>query len=112
MSDHHRARRLAAEPIWRRFQIEIGIRWEMAPRKGLTWAKWAWDPFAIVIWPGRRIAYKDSPENCWSEPWTEVGSYDSESRSAIACYYWASCAMRLLGLDVGAAIVYRPEARS
>jgi len=103
---------MGEQPLWRRFQVECGICWEMTPRKGLTWVKWAWDPFAIVIWPGKRIAYKDSPEGCWSEPFTAVGTYDSKTRSAEARYYWASCAMRLLGLDLGCAVLYRPAARS
>lgn len=97
-------------PIWRRIQCEFGFSFRGLPWKNLTWAKWAFDPFALLVWPGRRIAYKDSPEGCWSEPWTRPDTYVSESMSAEAAYYWASAAIRILGFDLGVGILYRPKA--
>lgn len=97
------------QPWYERCQFEFGIRWQMFPHKNLSWKKWAFDPFGIVIWPGRRISYKDSPEGCWSDPWTRPSTYESETTSAEAAYYWASAAIRVLGLDLGGAIMYRPR---
>ena len=96
------------EPWWTRTQIEIGGRWQLLPDKNTTWSKWVFDPFANVVWPGKRVEYGKTPDGCWSEPWTIVGSYDSPTMSAVATYYWASAGVRVLGLDIGAAIIFRP----
>jgi hypothetical protein len=96
-------------PFWQRFQIEIGGRWQLLPNKDLTWAKWAWDPFGSCIWPGKRVTYGATPDGCWSGVWSRAETYDSETRSAQMNFYWLSGAIRILGLDFGAAILYRPN---
>lgn len=97
-------------PWWRRAQVEAGVSFRLFPWKGLTYAQWAWDPDLNIVWPGRRVAYDRSPEGCWSHPWTRAETYDSATRSSVANYWWLGVAIRLLGLDVGFGLLYRPAA--
>lgn len=92
-------------PIWRRFQIEIGGRWQLMPDGQTSWREWAWSPYANVAWPGKLVSYLKIPREIWSHINLEAYA----DGKAAAKFWWATCALRVLGLDLGLAIFFRPK---
>jgi hypothetical protein len=99
-----------------RFQIELGVNWRLFPSGGITWSKWAWDPYGDVIWPGKEIQLKDMLEGTLGPGWTRM--VDEEERDPatnlrrthwFARYYRIGLALQILGIDLGFGFLYRPR---
>lgn len=88
----------------RRLQIQIGGTWALVPDGQTTWREWLFSPFANYAWPGRRLKYTAVPREMWKPHLIE--NYDAGE--ADARFWWLTGAIRVLGLDVGAAIFFDP----
>lgn len=103
-------------PLYRRIQIELGIRWDVMPGR-LSWKKWAFDPYANLIWPKKIIdPVKDWPEGLSRQHYIDrEGLPDRDPVTNLypaiwrAKFFWATGAVRICGLDIGAAIMFLPK---
>ena len=102
---------------YQRFQIEIGGRWQLFPDQNTSWRQWAFSPGCNLVWPGKEINLaKDWPDgtkrqsqlDIVDEPWDGVGL---KKTHYFARYFWATCYLRLLGLDLGAAVIWLAQIR-
>lgn len=107
-------------PAWRRFQIEIGGRWQMLPDGRTSWRQWLFSPGCNLVWPGKEInPLKDWPEG--HERRDQMDIVAEEERDPVtnlrrshwfARYFWATCYLRILGLDLGAAVIWLAPRRA
>lgn len=88
-------------PIWRRVQVQVGLRWDMLPA-AMTWREWAWDPSGNFTLPGHRVTPANRPQGMGAH-WAE----HRDNGDMYAKYIWISGAIRVLGLDIGAGFFYR-----
>lgn len=93
---------------WERFQIEIGIRWQLFPGKDLTWKQWLFDPVWGITFPGEEITTRTQlPESTsWGVDSKSVEE-NGEKKKYISLVFWLHGAIRILGLDLGAGIFWR-----
>lgn len=91
-------------PLYRRIQLELGIRFDLFPAKNVTYRQWLFDPSFKCVWPGKRVVYGDTPDGLW-------GSMAIETRGDTfhARFWWLGVAIRVLGLDVGFGLYYRKK---
>ncbi len=93
---------------YQRFQIEIGGRWQAVPDSHTTWRQWFFSPFFRFTYPGKcpvtRADFPDFPD--FSLHGSVSFRDDNRMESLI---YWATGAVRILGLDIGVGVFYRPR---
>lgn len=92
--------------IWyQRFQVEVGGRWQAVPDSQTTWKQWLFDPFYRFTYPGKfpvtRADFPDFPLH------GSINFRDDKQMESLI--YWASAGCRVLGLDLGAGVFYRPK---
>lgn len=99
-----------------RFQIEIGIRFDLVPQSRDSWLQWAFSPsFGLtrvgqVLEPGRirqqvpegTLQVSVDCEDLDRDPETNL----MRSRWTSRCF-WLRGAIRILGVDLGAGIFWR-----
>lgn len=91
-------------PLHKRVQFEIGGRWQMLPDNRTTWRKWLFDPFYNLVLPGTIISSPDQAPKDMGPYWSDDTHPDKKLR---AKFFWASCGVRVVGLDFGLGLFYR-----
>lgn len=107
-------------PIWKRVQIEIGGRWQMLPDKNTSWRQWLISPGCRLVWPGKEVdPRKDWPEGAPRKDQVDIVTDDERDPTTnlrrsrwYARYFWATCYLRVLGLDLGAAVLWLAPLRA
>lgn len=92
-------------PWYKRFQVEIGGRWQAVPDRNTTFREWLFSPFVKFTYPGKcPVTRADIPEG-------EVfGGIESRADGKFeSLILWMSCGIRVLGLDVGIGVFFRPK---
>src|SRR5260221_1583464 len=87
-------------PLWKRFQVEVGVRWQLLPAsKDMTVRQWLWSPEGGIT----RIGQKLTDARQLPEDTRPAFASDGEYRSR---FFWARGAVRIFGLDAGFGIFY------
>lgn len=96
---------------WSRLQIEFGISFKLFPNRDLTWRQWAFDPNGGITYPGQAIDRRwQLPESTSWEVDTTMITYDErKTKRFYSRVLWIHGAIRVLGIDVGAGLYFRPS---
>lgn len=92
-----------AIPWYKRFQIEIGGRWQAVPDRNTTILQWIFDPFCGFTYPGKII--KGRQEVPDEERFGGLEILGNNQYRALV--WWLRFGIRLLGLDVGFGVFVR-----
>lgn len=90
-------------PWYKRFQIEIGGRWQAVPDRNTTFRQWLFDPFCGYTYPGKII--KDRQELPDGEVFGGLEILGNNEYRALV--WWLRFGIRVLGLDIGAGVFIR-----
>jgi hypothetical protein len=94
---------------WQRFQLEVGFGWKLFPSGLLTWRTWAWDPFFNLVWPGKQpVCRADLPDGEVFGGLEQVPGSDPKEFRNQAMIWWLGMGIRVLGLDMGVGMFWRP----
>ena len=89
-------------PLYKRFQFQIGIRFDLMPNKAIPFKEWFWSPHFVLTRIGDKITSRlQMPE--------DIGSFfadHDENKNILSRFFWTSAAIRILGFDIGAGFLY------
>ena len=94
-----------AIPWKKRFQVEIGGRWQAVPDRNTTFREWVFSPFAGLTYPGKIIKGRQEVPDGEVFGGLEILG-NNEYRALV---WWFRCGIRVLGLDVGVGVFVRSQ---
>lgn len=83
-----------------RLQFEIGVTWKLLP-SNIGFREWLFSPCAGLTYPGMKITSR-------AQFPSEIKPYFAD-KDMRAQFFWLHGALRIVGVDLGAAVFYRQK---
>lgn len=92
-------------PWYKRLQIQAYIKFELLPQYDMSWKEWAFDPACNFIKPDVLATSVAIPREFPRHILLYIDE-STEGRPVKTGFFWASCALRILGFDFGVGAIY------
>lgn len=94
-----------------RFQVQLGVNWQLMPESHQPWTKWLFDPCLNLVWFGKKLKNPrlELPEGSFGKAfvWNANEGQDAREPDWRSNVAWFGAALRVLGLDMGFGVYLR-----